>query len=320
MNQVEIFGDISGKKMKYWGGYFDESLYSGIDPDLSIPKVPQFQPILAIHSSNKQSLEFLVPIFPGRINPRHNTLEEGEPQEWALRIRKALSAYRFLEWVEPHLIYTQTQAEVLKEFLSQKREVRRVIERLARVPRYPTPEDRIIIEEELRQKLLEAKSKTVTTGHLPEPERLAGIFDAKAYLGIYDTRRQDRLSLYPEYQAYAGLVSTQTGLLKGIYREYGGTEPVEYGQRKGRYDGPSYLWQLSGYGLIKFLEVIEPFLIFRQTQARLIIDFLRVKRALNRQTSETGLLQTIFKDDPIIQAQRNAVFESYLERWKEISI
>lgn len=313
----EILTDPSPERMRYWGRFFDETLFFDICRN-SNPEIPQFDPILAIHSSNRLLLESLQIVFPGRINPRNKNLEEGGNQEWDLRIKGALAAFQFLQRFGTNLCYTRRQAEIFEEFLLQKREVRRVVEGLRRVPRYPSPEDRIAVEEDLRERLLEAK-RADNNPQLPlKPEELAGIFDAIGFFGIYSSRRQN--NLFPRYQAQIGLVSTHRGLLEEIHRKFGGSEPVKHSQGEKDHIGPSFSWVLAdSYRAIDLTEKVEPFMIFNHLKAKLIIEFLRVKQTLNRKTIPgDNFSPLVFGQDSFIMALRSRVLECYVEQWQNL--
>ncbi len=163
------------------------------------------------------------------------------------------------------------------------------------------------VEEDLRERLILAKPLSSNT--LPfDPERVAGIFDASGSFGIYVTTRLPSGGL--EYSANCQLISMQQGLLMGLHREYKGAKPVEYSPGLNRHGGQSYVWQVSGYGVGRLLKDIEPYLVIRKTEARFVIDFLRVKQAL---------LRGDYNNDSTIRAQRRKVLDGYAEGWKTVS-
>lgn len=302
--------------MKYWGGFLDETLNFDIEvypkPTEVTPDNKVYQPHISVSSSDKAKLEFVQMHLPeqisSRINPGYTDPEQRTHDRWRLNVGNAIGCFRFLQWVMPFLEYKQAQAAVFNEFLQQKREVVREVDGLTRVPRfYATPEDRIEVEEDFRGKLITAKSKTTDTPHLPDPERLAGIFDASGSFGIYATTRLPSGSLV--YNTNCQLISVQNGLLIGLYQEYKGAKPAEYNPGLNRYSGQSSIWRVSGYEVGRLLKSIEPYLVLRRTEARLAVDFLRVKQAL---------LRPDYNDDPTIRAQRDKVLESYIEEWKNI--
>ncbi len=313
-------------RLSYWGQFFDETLYFDIQtrtdthPKSNDPTLEDnllFDPKIEIYNSDNNLLEPLSVILPGRLNSKFKKLRGKKYQGYSLRLRKGLMAYNFLNVITPYLVFKRPQAEVMKGFLRQKREVRRELEGLIRVPRYPTTEERIEVEGGFRNDLIKAKRKRVTIAGLVGLPRLAGAIDAGTYLGIYSTTRQDRDQNFPEYQALGGIGSRHHSLTEFIYRHYGGTKPVSNPDRSDRYQGPVFESQVGGSSLLKLLEDVEPYLIFKQTEARLIIDFLRVSQVLNR-TIGKGY-PTVFGDDLIVKGQRISVLDSYMKKWEELS-
>lgn len=295
--------------MKYWGGFFDETLNFDVDaypkPTVSTPNNIVYQPALSVSSSDRSKLEFVQHYLPdqvgSRINPEYKDPDQREHDRWELKIGDALSCFRFLQWVKPFLEHRQTQAVVFDEFLQQKREVIRVVDGLTRVTRlYPTPMDRMEVEEDFRERLIKAKSQVSDMPLLPEPERLAGIFDASGSFGVYGTIRLP--SGRTEYNANCQIISMQQSLLNALYAEYRGAKPTEYSAGLNRHGGQSWMWQVSGYEVGRLLSDIEPYLVRRKTAARFTIDFLRVKRAF---------LGTNYIDDSTIRVKRSEVLGSY---------
>ena len=314
---TEMEKQVTAPSMKYWGGFLDETLNFDIEvypkPTEVTPDNRVYQPHIFVSSSDKSKLEFVQRHLPeqvvARINPDYTDPEQRGHDRWKLNVGNAVGCFRFLQWIMPHLEYKQAQAVVFSEFLEQKREVIRLVDGLTRVPRlYPTPEDRMEVEEDFREKLIVAKSQTIDITHLPDPERLAGIFDASGSFGVYTTKRFP--SGTPEYSANCQLISVQQGLLTGLYKEYRGARPIEYNPGLNRYSGQSFVWQVSGYEVGRLLKDIEPYLVIKQTEARFAIDFLRVKQAL---------FGVDYSNDPTIKAQRSKVLRGYTEDWKTIS-
>lgn len=313
--RIEALAVSTPARKEYWGNFLDETLDFNIviqqnRRSRSTIGSTTFQPILEIHSSDKPFLEQLTSVFPAKNpHPRYKDPKEGQYQNWNLTLRRAYSCLRFIQGIKPYLEYTRPQADIFEEFLLQKREVIRELEGLTRVPHpYSTPEDRIVAEEDLRRRFLEAKAQTVATPHLPKPTRLAGIVDAKFLMGIYVTHRQDSpYSEFPDFEAAGGLTSIHKGLLDGLHGRFGGTEPVEMARREKYHAGPSFRWQLTGPQWMPLLQSVEPYLIFKQTHAGLIIDFLRVQAAFGTPSH-----------DPLVQAQRVRVLQSYVGKWQEL--
>lgn len=269
-----------------------------------------FQPYLAIHSSRKEPLEYLAKVFPGYIQSK-NVGENYQPANyprWILGISKSLTCFKFLSWIGPYLEYTKSQAEVFDKFLRQKREVRRELEGLSRVPQlYLTPYDRIVVEQQAQNDLNAAKAQTAGQTHLPQPPRLAGILDAAGYFGVYATTRQDLTQLYSNYDAHCGLTSVHQGLVQALYETYNGSKPAEGYKRIDRYAGPSFIWQISGSGFLTLLEDINPYLIFNRTEAELITDFLQTRQLFMRNPTE----------NPVVYSQRCQVLRAYVDLWQQ---
>lgn len=314
--RIESLERATPQRLEYWGGFFDETLYFDIDhhidkhPRSADPTLEDniiYDPLLSIHSSRKPILESLFPVIPGKVLSDYSDPKDRTYVKWALKIKKQVPSFRFLQLILPYLDYKHEQATVLLQFLRQKREVRREIEGLIKVPRYPTPEDRIAVEEKFRAQLIEAKTVTADSPHLPtRATRLAGIIDASVVLGITTTKRSTKLD--NDYQAHCSLISVHRGLLEGLYLTYGGTQPVKEGERPHRYAGPSYLWQLDGQKMLPLLKRVEPYLIFRQTEVRLMIDFLTLRPFMSKTSP-----------DPFIDAQRNRVLQGYVDQWQELT-
>lgn len=310
---IESLERATPERMQYWGGFFDETLYLDIDhhvdrhPRSTDPTLEDniiYDPHISINSSRRSILDSLVPVLPGRLVPDYSNPEEKNHEMWSLRARQQLSAFRFLQLIIPYLSYKRAQADILVGFLRQKREVRRELEGLCRVPRYPSPADRIAVEEDFRKQLIAVKTIVFNDPHMPtQPARLAGIVDASSVFSIYSTKRAARPN--PEFQAHCSLTSVHRGFLEGLYQTYGGAEPVKEGERVGRYAGPSYLWQIDGQRMLPLLKRVEPFLIFKQTEARLVIDFLTLRPLLTRTSP-----------DPFINAQRTRIQQSFTNQWQ----
>lgn len=315
--ELQPFSQATPERMQYWGGFFDAALFLDIQPRIykhphsSDPTLEDnliYSPYIAIKNSDKAILESLSILLPGNIHPTTTRTRDIEYKGWQLRLIRQVNAFMFITRLKPYLDYKQTQVEAMEEFLRQKREVRRELEGLDRVPKlYQSNEDRIAVEEEFRQRLLQIKGQTFDETHLPEPARLAGIIDADASFGIYSTNRHRGNGLSIEFQVHADFFSVHKGLLEELHQAYGGTKPTEEGNGVGRYAGPSWEWQVGGAGLADLLKTVEPHLIFKQTQARLIIDFLKIKSTLTRTST-----------DSFVNAQRTAVLQSYVDAWREL--
>lgn len=318
--ELQPFSQAAPERMKYWGGFFDETLFFDIQPRLD-KHTHSFDPTLednliyyteiSIANSGRPILESLSILLPGKIYPITTIMRGIEYTGWELRLRRQVDTFRFITGIKPYLDYTHQQADVMERFLRQKREVRRELEGLTRVPRYPTPEDRIAVEEEFRTELVQAKSQTFNEPHLPELARLAGIIDASAGLGIYASARSDHPTI-SNYMAHMSLTSVHRGLLDSLYQTYGGSEPSKSGERGGRYAKPSYEWQIGGFGLIPLLESIEPHLIFKRDRVQLVLDFLRLKPTLDRSNRTNNL-------NPVVVAQRTRILQSYVDSWQELT-
>ncbi len=114
--------------MKYWGGFFDETLNFDIEiypkPTVATPDNMVYQPHISVNSSE---LEFVQDHLPKqvdtRINPDYTDPDQRNHDRWKLNIGNAIGCFRFLQWIMPYLEHRQAQAMVFNEFLQQKREV-----------------------------------------------------------------------------------------------------------------------------------------------------------------------------------------------------
>ncbi len=257
-------------RMKYWGGFFGETLYLGI----KVTQGRYFCPDLTIRNHDREALEHLKLIAPiqGKIYPNNRNPEPGQPEEWSLTITEQQAAYDFLRQYGRHLYRWKIATGIMTQFLEQKPKVREQIDSFAKIPLYNTSEDRIIAEESFRERLREAKEeeRRQTSTKLPDLPTLAGIFDASLILNDTHTATRHGVSK-PEYRARGWLVSRDISLLELLYEKYSGERPRPTLSRD------SFFWGLNGFRLGHLLESISPFLQFQNTKALEIIDNLSLK-------------------------------------------
>lgn len=306
--------------MRHFGAYMDEALNFSINgvprPSQVTPDNIVYQPSLAIYSSDER---VLVAIQRRIINGNAWNLNDvfldppvNRYREWYLKTGDSVVCFRFVRWIKPHLTFKQVQAKIFDEFLRQKREVRRYTQGLVKVPPiYDSPYERMEVEEDLQQRLLQVKSEIAPETSLADPERLAGTIDADMSLGLYVSKDRPRAPHLLEFIARGTMISTRLGLLEALYREYGGTKPVKNSEVSvTKVAVPTFKWQINGYNLGKLLSDIEPHLVFKKAQARFIMEFLSVRKAL--------IAGRTFTKYPLIVAQRTSVLQSFLDEWQNI--
>lgn len=288
------------------------SINRGLMPSNRTPDNMMYRPLLAIYDKDKRWLEAIQDRIINGSAWNINDFLAGTPgsqqKEWRLSTGNSVESFRFLQWIKPFLTFKQAQAEIFEEFLHQKREVRRYAQGLVKVPAlYSDPYERMDVEEELRQRLSLAKCKVIQETSVPDKKSLAGIVDADMSLGLYLSENNQRL----EFLARGTIVSVRHGLLEALYKKYGGVKP---GKRSDtsvtKADVPSYEWPINGGNLGKLLTEVEPDLVFKKDQARFIIEFLRVRKAV--------MSTRKFMGDPLVEAQRIKVLQSFLDGWEEI--
>lgn len=120
------------RDMEYWGGFFDVLLYFDIVKRRVYYRDPgsrdtvdnlTYHPVIAVFSSDRGSLNSLKEVVPGNIYPRYKEVPGEEYQKWSLVLRKQVTCYQFLRSIMPVLYYKREQAEIMEDFLRQKREV-----------------------------------------------------------------------------------------------------------------------------------------------------------------------------------------------------
>lgn len=302
--------------MQYWGGFMDEalnfSINTGLMPSAKIPDNVMYRPLLALYNRDKRWLEAIqertVNGFAWTLNGYLAGPSGNQYTEWRLGTGDSVECFRLLQWIRPSLTFKQTQAEIFEKFLQQKREVRRFTQGLTKVPAlYSDPFERMGAEESLRQELLQAKSQVISETFVPGKERLAGTIDAGMSLGLYLAENDQ----YLEFLARGTMTSVRRGLLEALYEKYGGVKLSKRSDTNiAKMQVPTYEWQINGNNLGNLLNDVEPDLVFKKTQARFIIEFLRVRKAV--------MSTRRFANDPLINTQRSRMLQSFLYEWRNI--
>jgi len=109
--------------------------------------------------------------------------------------------------------------------------------------------------------------------HLTEAEKgyLAGIIDGEGCIML--ARRKPKGKSDPVYAVYVGIGNTSTKLLEWLNEKLPGRSYVQSVSKSRIGTKPGYSWIISGNRqCIAFLEEIEPYLIIKKEQAKLLIE------------------------------------------------
>lgn len=99
---------------------------------------------------------------------------------------------------------------------------------------------------------------------------MAGIFDAEGCLGIYPSNRDGQV----KYQPVIRMCNNSRLLMKWMVRYFGGTFSKRTFHRKGYRSSVGYDWHIYDQKHISsFLSLILPYLVLKQEQAKLMIEY-----------------------------------------------
>jgi len=97
---------------------------------------------------------------------------------------------------------------------------------------------------------------------------IAGLFDGEGYLGISrDKKIHSKRGLL--FRVYGGLRIREKFIVKAFAKRFGGTVCKRIAQNPNWAD--TYVWQIYGCDLEKFLKTVASYLILKQPQARIIL-------------------------------------------------
>lgn len=204
-----------------------------------------------------------------------------------------------MENVDPYLHLLKPQSEVILNFLRQRSSVRKLLEGNNFTP--STKEEREEIEGEFHEQLQVVKTQPQNVSYLPSPEELAGILELGGMLNIFRHNTVHQSVSYTEYTGLLELKTPYTGMLTELQKKYKGSLIPADGKE-------SYVWNIQERSLLNVLNDIEPHMVLRSDEVKLLIDFLKLQSHYTRIRWESGY-------NPLISTQRAAAMDTYYQNF-----
>lgn len=105
---------------------------------------------------------------------------------------------------------------------------------------------------------------------------IAGLFDGEGYLGIsQDKKVYSKRGLL--FRVYGGLRIREKFIVQNLAKRFGGTVCKRIAQKPNWAD--TYVWQIYGHDLEKFVKSVIKYLILKQPQAQTILQCRRLTKA-----------------------------------------
>jgi hypothetical protein len=110
---------------------------------------------------------------------------------------------------------------------------------------------------------------------------IAGFFDGEGNVNIYktDTKNNTEVQqrLCPKYELSVSMYNTDMGIIEWLYEVFGGYFQIKNKGGKPPYRKESYVVRLGCNKASAFLEMLYPYLKIKKEQAKIAIEFQKVK-------------------------------------------